>query len=277
MAEAEIGVGKAGRRAYGLDEVSVVPSRRTRAPEDVDLSWQLDAYRFELPVMSSPADSVTSPAVARRLSELGGLAVLDLEGVWTRYEDPEPVLEELARLPVEQAAERLRDVYAAPVRRELVAARIRELAGLVEVTCGAVTPKHAAELAPALLEAELDVLVIRGIVVSAEHVAKGAEPLNLKRFIRELDLPVVVGGCSSYQSALHLMRTGAVGVLVGEGGRGGLGASAPESARARHRRRPRSRRAAGHGDRRRGRSAHPPPRGNRCVRARHRRRCAPQR
>lgn len=221
VAEVEIGVGKSGRRAFGLDEVSIVPSRRTRAPEDVDLSWQLDAFRFELPVMSSPADSVTSPAVAARLSALGGLGVLDLEGLWTRHEDPSTLLAGLAGCSVEEAGVRLRELYAAPVRRELVVARLRQLRPTVEVTCGAVTPKHAAELAPALLEAELDVLVIRGIVVSAEHVAKGAEPLNLKHFIRELDLPVLVGGCSSHQSALHLMRTGAVGVLVGGGGRGG--------------------------------------------------------
>jgi IMP dehydrogenase len=221
VAEVEIGVGKTGRRAYGLDEVSIVPSRRTRAPEDVELSWQLDAFRFELPVMSSPADSVTSPTVAAKLSHLGGLGVLDLEGLWTRYEDPEPLLSDLASLDPLEGTSRLRAIYAAPVRGDLVASRIRELAATVDVTCGAVTPKHAAELAPVLLEAELDLLVIRGIVVSAEHVTKASEPLNLKRFIRELDLPVVVGGCSSYQSALHLMRTGAVGVLVGEGGRGG--------------------------------------------------------
>ncbi len=224
MAETEIGSGKTARRAYRLDEISIVPSRRTRAPEDVDLSWQLDAYRFQLPLMSSPADSVTSPATAARISSLGALPVLDLEGLWTRYEDPRPVLDELAEMAGADAAVRLRALYAEPVRRELVVARIRELASAVEVTCGAVTPKHAAELASALLEADLNVLVIRGIVVSAEHVAKGSEPLNLKRFIRELDLPVVVGGCSSYQSALHLMRTGAVGVLVGEGGRGGTAA-----------------------------------------------------
>jgi IMP dehydrogenase len=224
VAEVEIGAGKSGRLAYGLDEVSIVPSRRTRAPEDIDLSWQLDAFRFELPVMSAPADSVTSPEVAVTLSALRALGVLDLEGIWTRYEDPQPLLAELAELGTLgrlEATERLRRIYAAPVRRELVSARIRELAASVEVACGAVSPKRAAELAPAMLEAELDVLVIRGIVVSAEHVAKGSEPLNLKRFIRELDLPVVVGGCTSYQSALHLMRTGAVGVLVGAGGRGG--------------------------------------------------------
>ncbi|HTX01467.1 MAG TPA: IMP dehydrogenase, partial [Acidimicrobiales bacterium] len=232
MIEVEIGAGKSGRLTYGLDEVSIVPSRRTRAAEDIDLSWQLDAFRLELPVMSSPTDSVTSPQVAARLSGLGALGVLDLEGLWTRYEDPGPQLAELAELgtmgPVD-ATERLRSIYAAPVRPELVSARIRELTATVEVACGAVTPKRAAELAPSLLEAQLDVLVIRGIVVSAEHVAKGTEPLNLKRFIRELDLPVVVGGCTSYQSALHLMRTGAVGVLVGEGGRGGMGVRSARS------------------------------------------------
>jgi len=244
LAEVEIGSGKTGRRAFGLAEVSIVPSRRTRAPEDVTLAWQLDAFRFELPVMSDPDGTYSTPSSVASLGKLGALGVLDLEGVWTRHEDPAPLLEELARLEPGAAAERWRQLHQAPVRPELVVRRVRHLAGEVEVTCGAVSPKRAAELAPTLLEAELDVLVIRGRVVSAEHVSKRSEPLNLKRFIRELDVAVVVGGCTSAQSALHLMRTGAVGVLVGLGGTASaeLGVGVPlataiadvASARSRH-------------------------------------------
>lgn len=217
MAEVEIGRGKGGRAAYGLEDVAIVPSRRTRDPEDVDISWELDAYRFAAPVMAAPTDSVTSPATAIALGRLGGVGVLDLEGLWTRHEDPEPLLEELAGLPPDRATARLQALQSAALRPELVTARIRQVREAGVVTAAAVTPQRTAALTPAILEGEPDLLVIQGGVVSAEHVARTGEPLNLKRFIRELDLPVVVGGCTSYQAALHLMRTGAVGVLVGVG------------------------------------------------------------
>ncbi len=217
MVEIEIGVGKSARLAVGLREVTIVPSRRTRDPGDVDLTWQLDAFRFALPLMASAMDSVVSPTSAAAIGALGGLAVLDLEGIWTRYEDPEPLLDEIASLDSHRSTRRLQEIYEAPVRPELVTARLRELARSGALTCGAVSPRHAAALGPVAVAAEVDVLVIQGLVVSAEHVTKGEEPLNLKRFIRELDVPVVVGGCASYQAALHLMRTGAVGILVGVG------------------------------------------------------------
>ncbi|HLI14961.1 MAG TPA: GuaB3 family IMP dehydrogenase-related protein [Acidimicrobiales bacterium] len=214
MGEVDIGLGRSARVGYALEDLAIVPSRRTRDPDEVDLGWQLDAFRLELPVLVAPLDAVVSPASAALAGRLGALAVLDLEGLWTRHEDPAPLLASLAGLDPERAVARLRELYAAPVRRDLLVARIAELraAGL---SAGAVSPRCVAELGPALVEAELDLLVIAGTVVSAEHVARGGEPLNLKRFIRELDLPVVVGGCASYQAALHLMRTGAVGVLVG--------------------------------------------------------------
>jgi IMP dehydrogenase len=215
VAEVEIGAGKSARRAYGLEEISIVPTRRTRDPEDVDISFQLDAYHFALPVIAAPLDGVVSPEVAVRLGELGGLAALNLEGLWTRYEDPLPLLEEIAGLDAERATPRLQELYSAPLQPDLLRQRIREIAATGAVTCGALTPQRAADLAPVILDAELDVLIIHGTVVSAEHVSKRVEPLNLKKFIRELDIPVVVGGCSSYQAALHLMRTGAVGILVG--------------------------------------------------------------
>jgi IMP dehydrogenase len=215
--EVEIGVGKTGRRAYGLGSVAVVPSRRTRDKDDVDLSWELDAYRFALPFMTEATDAVVSMTTALEISALGGLAVLDLEGLWTRYEDPSPLLAALSSLPANALRARLAELHRAPIQRDLLVARIRELKDAGVVTCGALRPRHARELAPSLVEAELDLLVIRGTVVSAEHVSRGGDALNLKQFIRELDLPVVVGGCVSYPAALHLMRTGAVGVLVGVG------------------------------------------------------------
>ncbi len=217
MAEVEIGIGKAGRRAYSLDEITIVPSRRTRDTRDVDISWEIDAFTFELPLMAAAADCVTSPATAAEVGRLGGVGVLNLEGLWTRYEDPEPFFEEIAGLPAEKVTARLQEVYATPVDPELVVERIGSLRAAGAVSCGAVTPQRAAQLAPLLLDAELDLLVIQGTVVSAEHVSRSGEPLNLKQFVRELEIPVVVGGCASYQAALHLMRTGAAGILVGVG------------------------------------------------------------
>jgi IMP dehydrogenase len=235
VAEIEIGRGKSGRRAYGFDDIAIVPSRRTRDPEDVDISWEIDAYHFGLPLMGAAMDGVTSPATAMEIGRLGGVAVLNLEGVWTRYQDPEPLLEEIAHLEVDKATARMQQIYAEPIKRELVIQRIREIKDAGVVSCASLTPQRTRQFASALLDAELDLCVIQGTVVSAEHVSKTSEPLNLKRFIREFDIPVIVGGCASYQAALHLMRTGAVGVLVGVGPghacttRGVLGIGVPQA------------------------------------------------
>jgi IMP dehydrogenase len=217
VAEVEIGFGKSGRRAYGFDDIAIVPSRRTRDPEDVDISWEIDAYTFDLPVMAAAMDGVVSPATATEVGKLGGVGVLNLEGLWTRYEDPEPLFDEIASLPADKATLRMQDIYSEPIKGELIARRIREIKEAGVVSCASVTPQRTEQFADVILSAELDLLVIQGTVVSAEHVSKTVEPLNLKRFIRELEIPVIVGGCASYQSALHLMRTGAVGVLVGVG------------------------------------------------------------
>ena len=235
MAEIEIGIYKSGRRAYGFDDIAIVPSRRTRDPEDVDISWEIDAFRFDLPLMAAAMDGVVSPRTAVEIGRLGGLAVLNLEGLWTRYEDPVPLFEEIAELDDDKATARMQQMYLEPVKPELVTERIREIKSAGVVSCASVTPQRTSELAPAVLAGELDVLVIQGTVVSAEHVSKTVEPLNLKRFIREFDIPVIVGGCASYQAALHLMRTGAVGVLVGVGPgnacttRGVLGLGVPQA------------------------------------------------
>ncbi|MGH9189359.1 MAG: GuaB3 family IMP dehydrogenase-related protein [Acidimicrobiales bacterium] len=217
MAEIEIGIGKSGRQAYGFDDIAIVPSRRTRDPEDVDISWEIDAFRMDLPLLAAAMDGVVSPATAIEIGHLGGVGVLNLEGLWTRYEDPEPLLEEIARLDTDKATLRMQDIYAEPIKPELIGQRISEIKAAGVVSCASVTPQRTSQFSPAILEAELDLLVIQGTVVSAEHVSKSAEPLNLKRFIRELEIPVIVGGCASHQAALHLMRTGAVGILVGVG------------------------------------------------------------
>jgi len=235
MAEIEIGIGKSGRRAYGLDDIAIVPSRRTRDPEDVDISWQIDAYEFELPLLASAMDGVVSPATAIELAKLGGLGVLNLEGLWTRYEDPEPLLAEIAELDATVATARMQEIYKEPVREELVGRRVAELKEAGITVAASLTPQRVERFHKTALEAGLDILVIQGTVVSAEHVSSTSTPLNLKDFIARYEIPVIVGGCASYSTALHLMRTGAAGILVGVGPgnacttRGVLGIGVPQA------------------------------------------------
>lgn len=223
MAEIDIGLAKTARRAYSLEELVLLPGRRTRDADLVDLSWQLDAYKLKLPFLASAMDSVTSPTTAVAIGQLGGLAVLDLEGLWTRHEDADSLLAELSRLEGAEALDRMRELYEAPINPDLITKRVAEVHEGGVIAAGAVSPKHVASLAEILLRAELDLLVIRGSVISAEHVTDG-DSLNLKQFVRELETPVIVGGCAGYQAALHLMRTGAAAVLVGVDG--GMTASA---------------------------------------------------
>ncbi len=233
--EIDIGIGKSARRAYGLDDIAIVPSRRTRDPEDVDLTWQVDAFEFALPMMGSAMDSAISPATAAEIGRLGGLAVLNLEGLWARYEDPEPYYEEIAALSAEKATRRMQEIYLEPIREDLISARIMEVKESGCVTAASLTPQRVERYAAITAHAGLDILVIQGTVVSAEHVSTRSEPLDLRKFISEFDLPVIVGGCASYSTALHLMRTGAVGVLVGVGPgaacttRGVLGIGVPQA------------------------------------------------
>src|SRR5689334_4798121 len=218
MTEIEIGRAKRGRRAYSFDDIAIVPSRRTRDPEEVSVAWQIDAYRFDLPVVAAPMDSVMSPATAIALGKLGGLGVLNLEGLWTRYEDPTDLLEEVAQLRGFDATRRMQEIYAEAIKPELITARLKEMREAGVTVAGSLSPQRTKEFAKCVVDAGVDMFVIRGTTVSAEHVSSQAEPLNLKEFIYELDVPVIVGGCATYQAALHLMRTGAAGVLVGFGG-----------------------------------------------------------
>ncbi|HEY3906020.1 MAG TPA: GuaB3 family IMP dehydrogenase-related protein [Streptosporangiaceae bacterium] len=221
MTQVEIGRGKSGRRAYALDEIGIVPSRRTRQAEDVSIAWQIDAYRFELPLVTAPMDSVVSPDTALRIGKLGGLAVLDIEGVWTRYEHPEPLLAEVATLDDEAATARLQEIYTAPICDDLVGQRIADIRRAGGTVAARLSPQRTLRYHKTVIDAGADFVVVRGTTVSAEHVSSQAEPLNLKRLIYELDVPVIVGGCATYTAALHLMRTGAAGVLVGFGGGSG--------------------------------------------------------
>jgi IMP dehydrogenase len=215
----DIGRSKRAQQAFAFDDVAVVPSRRTRGEEEVSLTWRIDAYSFEFPLIAAPMDSVMSPATAIRVGQLGGLGVLNLEGLWTRYDDPQPLLDELLGIedPI-AATRRMQQIYAEPIQPDLIGERIAEIHAAGVPAAGALSPQNTSEYAKVVVDSAVDFFVIRGTTVSAEHVSSGAEPLNLKQFIYDLDVPVIVGGCATYQAALHLMRTGAAGVLVGFGG-----------------------------------------------------------
>ncbi len=215
----ELGRSKRASRGYSFDDVAIAPARRTRGEAEVDLNWRIDAVTFDLPIVAAPMDSVMSPATAILMGQLGGLGVLNLEGLWTRYEDPSRQYEQLTE-PVDQvtATKRLQQIYAEPVKAELIEARLAEIREAGVPVAGALSPARTQEFADVIAGAGLDFFVIRGTTVSAEHVDDAEQPLNLKEFIYRFDTPVLVGGCATYRSALHLMRAGAAGVLVGFGG-----------------------------------------------------------
>ncbi|MFY9491030.1 MAG: GuaB3 family IMP dehydrogenase-related protein, partial [Mycobacterium sp.] len=227
----EIGMGRTARRTYELCEINIVPSRRTRSSQDVSTCWQLDAYRFDIPVIAHPTDALVSPAFAIEMGRLGGLGVLNGEGLIGRHADVEDRIAqviELAERDDDPAApvRLLQQLHAAPLDLDLLGeavARVRE-AGVT--TAVRVSPQNARALTPTLVSAGIDLLVIQGTIISAERVTQdrdgAAEPLNLKTFISELDVPVVAGGVADHRTALHLMRTGAAGVIVGYGSTSGV-------------------------------------------------------
>jgi len=218
----EIGMGRTARRTYELDDVDIVPSRRTRSSQEVSTSWQLDAYRFDVPVLAHPTDALVSPATAVQLGRLGALGVLNAEGLWGRHADVAAQIDQLVAAAASTSDPRevvrlLQDLHAARLQPDLLAAAVAEVHVAGVTTAVRVSPQNAHALTPALLKAGVDLLVVQGTIISAEHVGGGGEPLNLKTFIAELDVPVVAGGVSDHRTALHLMRTGAAGVIVGYG------------------------------------------------------------
>lgn len=221
----EIGMGRTARRSYGLDDVEIVPSRRTRSSKDVSTAWQIDAYRFDIPLITHPTDAIVSPSTAVAIGELGGLAVINAEGLWARHPNVEDALYRLIRAATTSPADEdpavltrlLQELHAAPIRVDLITEAIKQVSAAGVTVAARVSPQRAAQLTPDLLAAGVEILVLQGTIVSAEHVARDSEPLNLKSFIGDLDVPVVAGGVHDYRTAMHLMRTGAAGVIVGYG------------------------------------------------------------
>jgi len=218
----EIGMGRQARRTYDLADIAIVPSRRTRSSAEVSTAWQIDAYRFEIPLVTDSSDAVVSPEVACAVGAQGGLGVLNAEGLWARHADPQAVIDEIVAVAQDSddpdaATAVLQRAYGAPIDLDLLGGALATIKRAGSTVAARVSPQNAAELAPRLIAAGVELLVIQGTIVSAEHVLRGGEALNLKSFIANLDVPVIVGGATNYQTTTHLMRTGAVGVIVGTG------------------------------------------------------------
>ncbi len=213
-------MGREARRSYDLSQIEIVPSRRTRSSQEVSTAWQLDAYRFEIPLVTHPTDAVVSPSSAVAVGKLGGLAVLNAEGLWSRHADADGVLAAVLEAAGEEdpgaAVRLLQELHSAPIRPDLLAEALRTVREAGVTVAARVSPQRARELTPYLLAGGVEILVVQGTIISAEHVSRG-EPLNLKDFIASLDVPVVAGGVGDYRTAMHLMRTGAAGVIVGYG------------------------------------------------------------
>lgn len=212
---AEIGIGREARRTFDLDQVSIVPQRRTRSSKDVDTTWNIDAYTFDTPFVSHPTDALATPEFIIEMGRQGGLGVINAEGLWGRHEDLEGALARIYSQPGDNST--IQELHAAPLDDALLASRIAQVRESGVTVAVRVSPQNAREMAPKAIAAGAELLFIQGTLLSAEHVATGGEPLNLKEFIGSLEVPVIAGGVADYTTALHLMRTGAAGVIVGAG------------------------------------------------------------
>lgn len=245
----EIGIGREARKAYNLSQIRVAPSRRTRSSKDVDISWHIDAYSFDLPIMSEPTDALAGPEFVKEMDKQGGLAVINAEGLWGRHPDLDAAVTELidaVQKDYDTAEERffsqycsggfesaaiatLQRFHSAPLNMDLLAERLAQVRDSGVTLAVRVSPQHARDLAPAIVKAGADLLIVQGTIISAQHVARSGDTLDLKDFVPGLDVPVIAGGVTDYSTALHLMRTGAAGVIVGDGGTSGrtLGLNIP--------------------------------------------------
>lgn len=218
QAEISIGRGKQARRAYGFDEVSLVPGSLTLDFELCDVSVTLGSHRLAIPLMASAMDGVVDVGVVGRLGKLGGLAVLNLQGVQTRYENPTEALEQIALCDKNEFVGLMQKLYSVPVKEELIAKRVKEMKALGVITAASVTPNMAEKYGRIAVDAGLDIIVVQSTVTGIEHrTAAGNAQLDLKSFVEKIGVPVIVGNCVTYDAAYRLMETGVAGILVGVG------------------------------------------------------------
>src|SRR3989339_1550956 len=231
--ETELGKAKKTRRAYGFDEISLVPSIVTINPDDTDVSVEIGGIKFQMPILASAMDGVVSPRTAILMSKLGGLGVLNLQGVWTRYEDAEKILEKIASVSKDEYVTLMQKLYLEPIKKELIKKRIKEIKDGGGIAAVSSIPQDALEFGPIARDAGVDIFVVQSTVLSTKHKSSSSDPLHLKEFCAEMRIPVLVGNCVTYEVALTLMGTGVAGVLVGIGpgaactSRGVLGVGVP--------------------------------------------------
>ncbi|MBC7970066.1 MAG: GuaB3 family IMP dehydrogenase-related protein [Verrucomicrobia bacterium] len=232
----QIGRGKTARRAYGIDEIALVPGQRTLDPKLADTRWQLGGIEREIPIIASAMDGVVDVGMAVRLSELGALGVLNLEGIQTRYVDPNPVLDRIAAVGKGEFVTLMQELYAEPIKPELIEQRIQEIKQQGGIAAVSATPIAAIKYGAAVAKAGADLFFIQATVVSTAHLSpESITPLDLAHFCQEMPIPVILGNCVTYEVALNLMKAGAAGILVGIGpgaactSRGVLGVGVPQA------------------------------------------------
>jgi len=212
-----LGGNKKARRVYGFDEVALVPSALSVDPRDVDTSWTLDRHKFAIPIVASAMDAAVNPQMAVEMTRLGGFAVLNGEGLQTRYDDAEAILQEIAETPSEHIIEKMQKLYTAPVRDDLIAKRIQEIKAGGGIAAISAIPPTAPRIAAAAVEAGADIFVVASQVATARHYSTHSETVDLAKFCRDSPVPVIVGNCVSFQAATELMEAGASALLIGVG------------------------------------------------------------
>jgi IMP dehydrogenase len=232
----QIGRGKTARRAYGFDEIALIPGGRTLDPSLADTSWEIGGIKRDIPIIASAMDGVVDVRMAVELSKLGAMGVLNLEGIQARYEDPNPILDRIAAVGKDEFVPLMQELYAAPIQPELIAKRIAEIKSQGGIAAVSATPAGAVKFGAVVAEAGADLFFIQATVVSTEFLAPtGIQPLDLEKFCREMPMPVALGNCVTYDVTLQLLKAGAAAVLVGIGpgaactSRGVLGVGVPQA------------------------------------------------
>lgn len=232
----QLGRGKTARRAYGIDEIALVPGPRTLDPSLADTSWTIGGIKRDIPIIASAMDGVVDVKTAANLAKLGAMGVLNLEGIQTRYEDPEPILDRIASVGKSEFVTLMQELYSEPVKESLITQRIQEMKDQGGIAAVSVTPAAAARYQETLSQSSADIIFIQATVVSTDHLSpESVTPLNLAKFCEEMPIPVALGNCVTYGVALNLMKAGAAAVMVGIGpgaactSRGVLGVGVPQA------------------------------------------------
>ncbi|HQQ06335.1 MAG TPA: IMP dehydrogenase, partial [Candidatus Omnitrophota bacterium] len=212
-----IGIARRARRCYGFDEIALVPGSQTVNPNEVDTTFEFMGKKFKVPILAAAMDGVVDVTFAVEMSRLGGMAVLNLDGLQTRFADPDSVLEKIAKTPAQEATELIQSVYRAPIKEKLIARRVREIKQKKAYAAVSCIPAHAQSYGAIALKAGADVIVVQSTVTTPKHVATEYKTLDLAKFCKSMRIPVILGNCVTYETTLELMETGCAGLLIGVG------------------------------------------------------------